>query len=56
MTKDEAVSLKNPAKVRWDIFLHATTMCIKKNQTIYSCILLDYRYPLNLVVLNVLRS
>ena len=29
-TKDEAVSLKNPAKVRRDIFLHAATMCSKK--------------------------
>ena len=32
MTKDEAVSLKNPAKVRWDIFLHATTMRSKKTK------------------------
>ena len=32
VTKDEAVSLKNPAKVRWDIFLHATTMCSKKTK------------------------
>ena len=30
--------------------------CVVKNQTIYSCLLLDYRYPLNLIVLNVLRS
>ena len=35
MTKDEAVSLKNPAKVRWDIFLHATTMCSKNNIFLY---------------------
>ena len=34
-TKDEAVSLKNPAKVRRDIFLHATTMCSKTPNNIF---------------------
>lgn len=28
-TKDEAVS---PAKVRWDIFSHVSTMCSKKTK------------------------
>ena len=38
------------------IFSLMLQLCVVKKQTIHSCFLLYYRYPLNLIVLNVLRS